>query len=713
MFKKLTLLTCLFCTVASARLINPSDIDVSKKGIVLGSFLSYERALNHIQKFSDFEIYIKRTTTTKKPYYVPFALNIEKSDLRDKLKEIKAKMPTAYITSSKRIKELATLSKNDKISDSKTTKPLTLQKSSNEKKISKNSESKNSNTQIINMKNHQVDVSKSAITIGQYSSFSDVFKATKKLNEYDLLIKAPLSVKKDFILYAVNIDEKKYKSYYKNLSLMGYSIKKTSQEKIDFLYNRYIKGDRFIKGKGFEQDDSKNLSLKKIDPKNIEEIFYVKYQMAKGVYDKGNFKKAIELFESLLEIKSDHIPTNFYLARAYYKMQNFKEASVKFEKILILDESNLRARLELALTNLKLGLNDVALEGFNIVLKDKSLPENVVVNIKRKIKEIEAKKKKHYFYGSMELGFTYDNNVDNASSTKTFTIPAYPTIPLTNSNEIYSDNSYTMNLNLNYMYKINDKYSISNKVDYTLQEYARDSDRLNDSTQTGIAREEKKKLVLPSYGLYVTKYNEKNVISTGIDLSKVEKADKDYSQTYGMTFSYQTRIFSNTRNVGVVKVYKKDYLATDSTGQKINENLDSNNYQFILGNSIPSNEFGNLNLLYSYLKEDRIDPLKYGSAQKTSDRDTHTLILNSFYSIRKTWGLNSSLIYSHILNSDDDVTFQKKRTDDLYNFVVESVHNITNNFLVSFEAKYVENNSNINIYSYDKQTYGLKLKYNF
>ena len=638
-------------------------------------------------------------------------------------------IPSAYITSKSRVEQLSkdhlVMSGSSSLNIKETSRTV---KKSNKNIITTLSDgdtltNKNLNSRvkssknILNRSNPEVDTSKKAITVGRFESFSSALKNSEKLKEYDLLIKAPIITGSDFKLYAVNIEPEEFADVFGEISALYDGIEETSQTRINFIHKRFIKGDRFIKrvkkAVNTQNDDSGEYVLKLIDKlqKDKSDNFQIRYNKAKRLYNQGDYEKAVKAFDELYEEHNEHIAVNFYLARSYYKMGKYEQASAAFERITILDDTHQRARLELALTYMKLGLNDEAVKEFNIVLRDKNIPENVVKNIRQKIEQIKQKKKKHFFYGTIGFGVTLDTNPNNTTDSKTFDTPNVQGIKITD--EIYNDIYYSVNLNANYLYKINDSLSLENKLNYLHQFYNKDDERLDDSTLSGIGEESKKELELASYNLYLTSYNKDSLLSGGIDLSKVRLGKDDYSQTYGLALSYQSKVFRNTKNLAILKCYKKEYLEEDAAGAKISENLDSNNIQLILGNNIPTDNYGIFSLLYSFLGEFRIDADKYGAGQSSSDKLTNTFIVNNRYPFNEKLSFGSTLMYSRVENQDPDNTFYVNKKDSLVNLSLEASYKLYKDMMFSADLKYINNNSNINIYSYDKQTYGLNFKYFF
>ena len=105
--KKLLIISFLSFTVLNSKIIDSNRIDPNLKAITLASYLNVDRAKKLASKFPNYDIYIKATTTTKKQYFVVFCVNIKKSNLYKDLKKIQKILPSAYIASDSRVKQLS------------------------------------------------------------------------------------------------------------------------------------------------------------------------------------------------------------------------------------------------------------------------------------------------------------------------------------------------------------------------------------------------------------------------------------------------------------------------------------------------------------------------------------------------------------------------------------------------------------------------------
>ncbi len=90
-------------------------IDTSKKAITITNAKSLQKAQALTLRLLKYDIYIYKTTTTKIPYFILYAVNIQKSTLIKALKDIRINFNSAYLSSDKRIKILSSYHFNQNI----------------------------------------------------------------------------------------------------------------------------------------------------------------------------------------------------------------------------------------------------------------------------------------------------------------------------------------------------------------------------------------------------------------------------------------------------------------------------------------------------------------------------------------------------------------------------------------------------------------------
>ena len=671
--KKLILIICLFYSSLFSLEIKSSDIDVTKKGIALGTYLSLNRAQNLANKFTTYSIYIKKTTTTIKPYFVVYAVNINKKDKYIVINKIKQIVPSAYIASDSRIKSFYTIKSS--VASAKSVKVNTKEK--------------------INY----IDSKKDSVTIKYAKDIFAALEIAESLKKFNIYIRSfKLLEENAFMIYAVNIPKNKYKDSIKEIQKLYQDSFKTSKDKVLYFSNNIDEDNSFLYStkKDFPEVLKTRVAVNKSKNSKYTGSANSKYIKAKKLYSEKNYKETIKILENLSENNLENVGINFYLGRSYYETKDYERASAAFERVDMLSSNNLRAKLELSQSYLMLGLYNEATSGFNEVLKS-NIPISVRENITKRIEHIDSLKKRGSFYGSVSLGYTYDNNINNITDTKLFDTPSYPNLTITDKQ--YSDSYLSLILNANYNYKINLDYSINNGINFVKQNYSKDDQRSYDLTSDGITKENKKELQLLSYNLQLSKSNKNSLISIGSDLSDIKVANDDYLKVYGINIVYQKRYLSNMSFFSSFKVSKKLYA------QETNKNLNSKNYQLMIGQSVPTNEYGTFNLVYYNTQENRII-----ADTNAPDKVINGLLLGNRYKITDKLSTNLLYLYNHTKEKSDDATFEVERDDLLNTLSVGVDYKLNKTLSVTSNIKQIDNESNINIYSYDKRTFDIFFK---
>jgi tetratricopeptide (TPR) repeat protein len=129
--------------------------------------------------------------------------------------------------------------------------------------------------------------------------------------------------------------------------------------------------------------------------------------------ESGNYEEAYDIFTTLLREHPANPDVNFYTGRAAFELGRYPMALFAYERILMRDPDADRVRLEMARTYLRMDQPGNAKKQFEIVLEHDP-PENVRANIELYLADIEQRRKKWVFNGSIGLSWFYDDNVNYA-----------------------------------------------------------------------------------------------------------------------------------------------------------------------------------------------------------------------------------------------------------------------------------------------------------
>ncbi|NQY93174.1 MAG: hypothetical protein HRT43_03325, partial [Campylobacteraceae bacterium] len=196
----------------------------------------------------------------------------------------------------------------------------------------------------------------------------------------------------------------------------------------------------------------------------------LKYQQAVKFFKTKNYEKSYELFNELFINYLDDEKINFYLGRSAFELEKYNEAYAAYQRVQINNEDNHRVRLEIARILYILKSYDNALKEFEIVLKN-PIPTQVRKNVQALIDSIKNKQKKYFFSGVYQLGFGWDNNINN-NTHEDFT--TYGSTFLTNDTNKVQDSFNKEVLVLNFIrpFKDDKSYAFESSSIFYLQNYS-------------------------------------------------------------------------------------------------------------------------------------------------------------------------------------------------------------------------------------------------
>ncbi len=124
-------------------------------------------------------------------------------------------------------------------------------------------------------------------------------------------------------------------------------------------------------------------------------------------------REYLQAYEALLkafDLAPGNYKVNFHLGRAAFEIHSYEIAIMTYERALIIKPGDLRVKLEMARTFQKLGMNDMARKYCNQVLLTDP-PLAVKQNIEKFLAYIDQTEQKHFFWGTLSLGFDLNDNV--------------------------------------------------------------------------------------------------------------------------------------------------------------------------------------------------------------------------------------------------------------------------------------------------------------
>ncbi len=413
------------------------------------------------------------------------------------------------------------------------------------------------------------------------------------------------------------------------------------------------------------------------------------YSLCEGSYhDKPN------LFARLLKLKNiypdayvietytlkDNTQENFYKeGKRFFEMGDYESALALFDKEMILHPANHKAALEYARTLYRLGFYTQSKTEFLKVLASNP-PENVQKNIQLFLDKIENKLTYNTFYGSIMIGLSYDDNLGyNTSDTSL----QYGGIQLQNDTNKTRDFYENLNLLLAHRYQKENFTWLTTLYSYNELQQNTDISDLNFVNLT------------TAFSYDLDRFNF-TVPLGGSNTWFAQKSDN-------------TALF--TQPVIQVKLSKSTLLSLAAKYYDSYNHIDSKRSYTMRGSLLSLNKFYESFTLRAALGYDRYRKKQSDRVDISKNRQYYYASL--FYTLFKNNQLTLHYQYENSNFTDQDLALGYKREDhkNIVNIGWKSY--IRDNHALYAGYTYLDNNSNVNSYSYRKNTYSLYYSYDF
>ncbi len=416
---------------------------------------------------------------------------------------------------------------------------------------------------------------------------------------------------------------------------------------------------------------------------NIEDI------KLKGLefYKNNNYQLAIDEFEKIKDYnKSSSI--DFYLARSYYETSQFEKGLAIYERIQINDPDNKRVKLEIAQTYLMLDSYETAKIGFQELLDDSSIPDVVKSNIEARLKQIDEKSTKHSFSSTMMFGWGEDSNINNTTSSNNFNInvPSFGLLNV-NSPEKVKSTFYETALLFNHMYSYDDTLSFRNGLTFYKQDFTKDNSKQLDVISLNMSP-----IIKNGDLAYIATFNLDNVLYGENHYLNNYSFSPKISYVIDPSLIYETNI----------KFLNKKFVNIDDEG--------NNSWVYEYQNKLltQTQNFGIFDLGLVFGKENRVEKIRYDVS-----KDYFTLLLGNSYQINNDYILSSNISFTNNKYRDLNPSFDIKREDDIYNFILNLSYAYNKNMIIALIYNYINQNSNQIPTDYDKDILKTSVYYNF
>jgi len=403
----------------------------------------------------------------------------------------------------------------------------------------------------------------------------------------------------------------------------------------------------------------------------------LEYKEALTSFKKKYFKKSFLLFNKLLLKYPSNEHINFYYGRSAFELKNYEYAFTAYDNILINTPENTRVRAEFARTLMMMKSYKEAKKEFNKILVS-PIPITVRKNIEKMIKIIDNKEKNYILNKVAIFGFGWDDNIDNNTHIDT---TAYGSIDLNNDTKQKHD-TY-MNLILVGNLIVPSKKN-NTAWESTLITFIQEQSRYKDNNLF---------LLSLSSGISYSKKSYKNLTSLTYDHIWIGGHKTLY--LYGITNSVKYKLNKKEMIKLDIKLKKKKFAEED------NYDKSSQIEEFTLGyDKILSNNKDKISLSTSYIEE-----RKRQGTRTDVDKNTNKYQISY---LKNILSYDATFNYQKELNKYKEITTNlPKRDDDKQTLSVKLAKKMSKTKTISLEYKNIKNKSNINTYTYKKQSVNL------
>ncbi len=383
------------------------------------------------------------------------------------------------------------------------------------------------------------------------------------------------------------------------------------------------------------------------------------------------------IFEKELKVSKEE--DYFKQAQAYFSTGDYESALALFDKEMILHPNNHLAALEYARTLYMLGFYKQSREAFLQVLAVNP-PTKVQRNIQIFLDKIEEKLRINNFYGTIMIGTTYDDNLGYTTSSPTL---LYGGLTLENDTNKTKGIYSTLNLLLSHHYE-KENFSWENSF-YTYNEFQQKS------TISALHLLHLSTAITQSYNHF------KITLPAGVSQTWFAQERDNLSIFTQPTFIYQT---SKKTQIALQTIYQHTKNETD----------DEKSYQTWGGRVIVGKLFkrSSIHTKLGYEK----DKKEEGERVDISKENYYAgATIN--YSFLTYSQLFLRYLYEESHYSDIDPALAYAREDKKDQLSLGLRQGIRKNSALSFTYTYLNNSSNINSYSYEKNAYSLSYSHDF
>ena len=406
----------------------------------------------------------------------------------------------------------------------------------------------------------------------------------------------------------------------------------------------------------------------------------------KQLLDQGKSRDAYELLQPLEVERGGEPAYDFLLALAALDIGQNTRAVFALERVLAIEPDNARARAELARAYLALGENRAAREEFEKV-RQQNIPQGVSTTIDKLLAMIERAENRNRpsLKGFIELGVGGDSNVNSATESTTIIVPALGTATLNPDSVKNGDGFATLAGGLAFRQPLGAGHALTAGVNATIRQNKHD-DQFDTQSVDG------------SLGWQLTR--NANTFNLALTASNFQRDGTALRNTVGANAQWQ----HDYDAVRQVTLYLQ-YMAIAYPDQEIRDAdrvvLGAGYAQAIGPRTVA---FGSVYLGDESEKASnqpqlghRLGGVRAGMQHRFNDQ--WSVLGNGAYELRKYGG--------------DEPLFFEKRTDRQFEAGVSLNYQINKHWKVASRLAYVNTDSTIPVYTYDRKVLSLSVRLDF
>lgn len=401
------------------------------------------------------------------------------------------------------------------------------------------------------------------------------------------------------------------------------------------------------------------------------------YQSALKVFKAKDYKKALALFDKLVEKYPQNEMINFYYGRSAFELKNYEFAFSAYDRILISNPENHRVRLEYARTLFMMKSYKEAKKEFEAVLAS-PIPVNVRKNVEKFLELVNSKEKSYILNKIAIFGLGWDNNINNNT---------YEYV-----NDYFGTNDTSKISDTNFKAIVVGNLIIPNKSNNHISW---------ESTGIAYAQEQRHHheddifLISLASGVGYTNQKYKNLTSLTYD--HIWVGGDQTLNIYGLSNSIKYNIYKKHLLAINLKYKKKKWMQKADTDKNSNIKEISVNYTLPIENTKDKVDF-----FTSFIAE-----RKENGTRADVSKDNKKYKITYTKNILK--GLDTNLGYQIEKNQYKETSLAAipKRDDDARTIIVGLTKKLDKTQTIAAEYNHIKNDSNNNAYSYKKQSVNL------